>query len=31
VGAAFLTLDGRQETWLQQVVWRLEKARTLGP
>ncbi|WP_454690515.1 flagellar brake protein [Achromobacter aloeverae] len=30
VGAAFLTLDGRQETWLQQVVWRLEKARTAG-
>ncbi|MFC4274254.1 flagellar brake protein [Achromobacter aloeverae] len=30
VGAAFLILDGRQETWLQQVVWRLEKARTMG-
>jgi c-di-GMP-binding flagellar brake protein YcgR len=30
VGAAFVTLDGRQETWLQQVVWRLEKARSLG-
>lgn len=29
VGAAFLILDGRQETWLQQVVWRLEKARTV--
>jgi flagellar brake protein len=29
IGAAFLILDGRQETWLQQVVWRLEKARTV--
>ncbi|WP_233234693.1 flagellar brake protein [Bordetella sp. LUAb4] len=29
VGAAFLILDGRQETWLQQVVWRLEKARSV--
>ncbi|ALM83171.1 hypothetical protein [Bordetella sp. N] len=30
IGAAFLILDGRQETWLQQVVWRLEKARTMA-
>lgn len=25
VGAVFLNLDARQENWLQQVVWRLEK------
>lgn len=30
IGAEFIGLDGRQETWLQQVVWRLEKARSLG-
>ncbi len=30
IGAAFMILDGRQETWLQQVVWRLEKARAMG-
>lgn len=28
MGLAFVALDGRQETWLQQVVWRLEKARS---
>ena len=26
LGAIFLNLDARQENWLQQVVWRLEKA-----
>lgn len=25
LGAIFLNLDARQENWLQQVVWRLEK------
>jgi hypothetical protein len=25
LGAVFLNLDARQENWLQQVVWRLEK------
>ena len=29
IGAAFAGLDGRATTWLQQVVWRLEKARAL--
>ncbi|ARP84496.1 flagellar brake protein [Bordetella genomosp. 8] len=27
IGAEFAALSGRQEAWLQQVVWRLEKAR----
>lgn len=27
IGAEFAALNGRQEAWLQQVVWRLEKAR----
>jgi c-di-GMP-binding flagellar brake protein YcgR len=27
IGAEFPALNGRQEAWLQQVVWRLEKAR----
>lgn len=27
LGALFVDLDARQETWLQQVVWRLEKQR----
>jgi hypothetical protein len=27
LGAVFVALNGRQEAWLQQVVWRLEKAR----
>ncbi len=26
LGAVFLNLDARQENWLQQVVWRLEKS-----
>ncbi|ARP90908.1 flagellar brake protein [Bordetella genomosp. 9] len=30
IGAVFVALSGRQEAWLQQVVWRLEKARTAG-
>jgi c-di-GMP-binding flagellar brake protein YcgR len=30
LGALFVGLNGRQEAWLQQVVWRLEKARTAG-
>lgn len=30
IGAEFAALNGRQEAWLQQVVWRLEKARTTG-
>jgi len=25
VGALFMNLNARQENWLQQVVWRLEK------
>jgi hypothetical protein len=25
LGAVFLNLDARQENWLQQVVWRLER------
>ena len=29
IGAAFVGLDGRATNWLQQVVWRLEKARAL--
>jgi c-di-GMP-binding flagellar brake protein YcgR len=30
IGAVFAALSGRQEAWLQQVVWRLEKVRTAG-
>ncbi|MGY6273543.1 flagellar brake protein [Achromobacter denitrificans] len=30
LGAAFLNLDARQETWLQQVVWRLERGTPRG-
>jgi flagellar brake protein len=30
IGAEFVALNGRQEAWLQQVVWRLEKARAAG-
>ena len=31
LGAIFLNLDARQENWLQQVVWRLEKGNRVGP
>ena len=27
VGASFVDLNARQENWLQQIVWRLEKHR----
>ena len=30
LGAIFLNLDARQENWLQQVVWRLERGAQRG-
>ncbi len=30
IGAVFTNLDARQETWLQQVVWRLERGGQRG-
>lgn len=30
IGAVFTNLDARQETWLQQVVWRLERGSQRG-